>query len=391
MKKALSVVSFSFVILLSFAYPGKYEPLVRQQDKGIVKQTAPSLPDPKDFQTTIDGKQTDLYILKNKKGMTAAVTNYGGRLVGLIVPDKDGQWRDVVVGFKTLDEYRGPSDGAFGATIGRYGNRIGGGKFTLDGKEYTLFKNAGRNTLHGGKKSFMTVVWDAKQLNESTLQLSYLSKDGEEGFPGNLNVVVTYSITADNALKIDYTATTDKKTVVNFTNHSYFNLNGEGSGTVLNHLLQINADQTTEVDSTLVPTGKYLTVAGTPLDFTKPKTLGADIDNKDNQQFKYGHGYDHNYVLKGKGLKHAATAVGDQSRIKMDVYTEEPAMQLYTANFMRGRNTFKSGAKIEPRTAFCLETQHHPDSPNQPNFPTTVLNPGKKFRSTTTYKFSIAK
>jgi aldose 1-epimerase len=350
-----------------------------------------TLPDRKAFQDTIDGKMTDVYILKNKNGMTAAVTNYGGRLVGFWVPDKNGKMTDVVVGLGSVQEYVTSTEPYFGATIGRYGNRIANGKFSLDGKEYTLFKNNGPNTLHGGKKGFQYVVWDANQPNDSTLELHYLSKDMEEGFPGNLDVRVTYSLTGNNELKFDYIATTDKKTVVNLTNHAFFNLNGEGSGTINNHVLQINADQYTPVDSTLIPTGKNETVQGTPFDFKNPTAIGARINDTANIQLKNGAGYDHNFVLNGTGLKQAAIVTGDRSGIVMAINTQEPGLQFYGGNFMKSKNTFKGGAKDDFRTAFCLETQHFPDSPNQPGFPSTVLEPGKTYQTTSVYQFSVKK
>jgi aldose 1-epimerase len=278
----------------------------------------------------------------------------------------------------------------FGATIGRYGNRIAKGKFTLDGKEYTLPANNGPNTLHGGKKGFQDVVWDAKQLNDSTLELSYVSPDMEEGFPGNLNVKVTMAITSGNELTFDYEATTDKKTVVNLTNHAFFNLNGEGSGEINDHILQINADKYTPVDSTLIPLGTNEPVDSTPFDFRKPTAIGARI-NADNQQLKNGMGYDHNFVLNGTGMKHAATATGNKSGIVMQVYTAEPGLQFYSGNFMKGKNSFKNGGKDNFRTAFCLETQHFPDSPNQPSFPSTVLEPGKTYKTRSVYKFEVTK
>ena len=348
------------------------------------------IPDKKNFEDTIDGKQTDLYVLKNHNGMTAAITNYGGRLVSLLVPDKNGKMTDVVVGFNSLEDYAKSTESYFGATIGRVGNRIANGEFSLDGKKYTLFKNNGPNTLHGGKKGFQAVVWDASQPNDSTVILTYVSKDMEEGFPGNLNVKVTYSLTGDNGFKCEYEATTDKKTVVNLTNHAFFNLNGEGSGAILNHSVQLFADGYTPIDSTMIPTGKIEPVAGTPFDFAKPVTIGARIE-QDNQQLKYGNGYDHNFVLnetKVNGLNHAATVIGDESGIVMDIYTEEPGMQFYSGNFMQGKNTFKDGSKDEFRTAFAMETQHFPDSPNQPSFPSIVLNPGQTYHTVSVYQFS---
>ncbi|HEV7620119.1 MAG TPA: aldose epimerase family protein [Flavisolibacter sp.] len=348
------------------------------------------IPDPKDFVSVIDGRQTGLYILKNHGGMQAAITNYGGRLVSLIVPGKDGKPRDVVVGFSSVKGYQQSTEPYFGATIGRFGNRIAKGKFSLDGHHYSLFKNNGPNTLHGGKKGFQAVVWDARQPNDSTLELSYLSKDMEEGFPGNLQVKVVYSLTADNGFKCEYTATTDKKTVVNLTNHAFFNLNGEGSGTILNHTVQINAERYTPVDSTLIPTGKLERVAGTPFDFTTPHSIGERIGQQ-NEQLKNGKGYDHNFVLTNgsSSMKQAATVRADQSGIVMDIETEEPGLQFYSGNFMGSKNTFKGGSKDDFRTAFAFETQHFPDSPNQPSFPSTVLEPGKTYHTISVYKFSV--
>ncbi len=351
-----------------------------------------SLPDQKLFHDTIDGKNTELYILKNKNGMTAAVTNFGGRLVGLWVPDKNGTITDVVVGLNSVQDYIKSTEPYFGATIGRYGNRIAKGKFSLDGKEYTLFTNNGPNTLHGGKKGFQYVVWDATQPNDSTLELFYLSKDMEEGYPGNLNVKVTYTLTNNNELKFDYKATTDKKTVVNLTNHAFFNLNGEGSGTINNHVLQINADQYTPVDSTLIPTGKNELVTRTPFDFRNPVAIGSRIDEI-NQQLKNGNGYDHNFVLSKNalGMNTVAIVTGDKSGIVMMIFTQEPGLQFYGGNFMQSKNTFKGGATDDFRTAFCLETQHFPDSPNQPGFPSTLLDSGQTYQTSSVYRFSVKK
>ena len=349
------------------------------------------LPDASAFRDTIDGKPTDLFVLKNRNNMQAAFTNYGGRLIGLWIPGKDGSMTDVVVGLGSVQEYVDATEPYFGATIGRFGNRIANGKFTLDGKEYNLPINNAPNTLHGGKKGFQYVVFDANKINDQTIEFLYLSKDGEQGFPGNLNVRVVYTLTDSNELKMDYEATTDKKTVVNLTNHAFFNLNGEGSGTINNHVLQVNANTYTPVDSTLIPTGKIEPVAGTPFDFTKPTAIGARVD-QDHEQLKFGKGYDHNFVLNNnnqKGMKHAATITGDKSGIQMDIYTEEPGLQFYGGNFMQGQNTFKGGSKDEFRTAFCLETQHFPDSPNQPSFPSTVLEPGNRYKTSSIYKFTV--
>jgi aldose 1-epimerase len=355
--------------------------------------TASLIPGKKNFETTIDGKPTDLYVLKNHNGMRAAITNYGGRLVSLVVPDKNGKMTDVVVGFKSVEDYQKSTEPYFGATIGRFGNRIAKGKFSLDGKQYQLSINNGVNTLHGGKKGFQDVVWNASQLNDSTLQLTYLSKDMEEGFPGNLNVKVTYSLTADNGFKAQYEATTDKTTVVNLTNHAFFNLNGEGSGTILNHTVQIYADKYNPIDSGWIPLGPVAAVKGTPFDFTTPTTIGARI-GEDNIQLKNGKGYDHNFVLnetKVNGLNHAATVTGDKSGIVMDVYTEEPGLQFYSGNFMLGKNTFSDGSKDDFRTAFAMETQHFPDSPNEPSYPSTVLKPGQVYKTFSIYDFSTVK
>lgn len=345
------------------------------------------------FDTTINGKKTSLYILKNKNHLQAAFTNYGGRLVSLLVPDKNGKLTDVVVGFKSVTDYKNATEPYFGATIGRYGNRIAKGKFMLDGRQVTLTVNNGVNTLHGGKAGYQYVVFDALQPDEHTLQLSYLSPDMEGGFPGNVMVKVTYTLNDDNELHMDYEATTDKTTVVNLTNHAFFNLNGEGSGTILNHVVQINADKYIPVDSTLIPTGKLALVAGTPFDFNKPAAIGLRITQK-NQQLKNGNGYDHNYVLTGAAadkFAHAATVIGDKSGVIMDIYTREPGLQFYSGNFMQGKNTFKGGAKDDFRTAFAMETQHFPDSPNQPSFPSTTLKPGQVYKTSSYYKFSVRK
>ncbi|HEX3385267.1 MAG TPA: aldose epimerase family protein [Mucilaginibacter sp.] len=345
------------------------------------------LPPDSAFEKTIDGKQTHIYTLKNKAGMTMTMTNFGGRVVNLLVPDSAGKMIDISVGMASVEGYVKSTEPYYGATIGRYGNRIAKGHFTLDGKQYTLATNNAPNTLHGGKKGYQDVVWDAKKLNDQTLELTYLSKDMEEGFPGNLHIKVTYTVTDDNSLKIDYEATTDKTTVVNLTNHTYFNLNGEGSGTILNHAVQFMADNYTSVDSTLIPTGKIEPVKGTPFDFTKPTTIGARI-NDDNQQLKNGKGYDHNFVLNKHDMKVPVAMVrGDKTGIVMEIYTGEPGLQFYSGNFMQSKNIMKYGEKDDYRTAFAMETQHFPDSPNQPQFPSTVLKPGETYKTETIYKF----
>lgn len=322
--------------------------------------------------------------------MQLAITNYGGRFVSLLVPDSAGKLTDVVISMDGVESFKNATEPYLGATIGRYGNRIAKGKFTLDGQEYTLALNNGVNTLHGGNKGFQYMVWDAVQPNDSTLELSYTSPDMEEGYPGELKTKVVYSLTADNAVKMEYTATTTKPTVINLTNHAFFNLNGAGSGDILGHQMQIFADKYIPVDSTLIPTG-IEPVAGTPFDFTKPTTIGERIE-QDHEQLKFGKGYDHCYVLNGtKGaydVTHAARAIGDKSGIVLDVLTQEPGVQLYTGNFMQGKNTLLGGFKDDFRTAFCLETQHFPDSPNQPSFPNTVLKPGETYHTISYYKFS---
>ncbi|SIR09302.1 aldose 1-epimerase [Mucilaginibacter lappiensis] len=343
------------------------------------------------FEKTIDGKQTHLYTLKNKNGITATFTNYGGRIVSLLVPDKNGKLTDVVLGFESVEGFEKSTEPYYGATIGRYGNRIAKGKFKIDGKEYQSSINNTPNTLHGGKNGYQSVVWDGKQIDSSTVEFTYLSKDMEEGFPGNLNVKVTYSLTDNNEFKAVYEATTDKNTVVNLTNHAFFNLNGEGSGTILDHLVQIDADNYVPVDSTLIPLGKIESVKGTPFDFTKPETIGKRI-NDNNVQLKDGKGYDHNFVLNKHDIKTPiATVVGDKSGIKMEVFTEEPGLQFYSGNFMQAKNVMKRGIKDEFRTSFAMETQHYPDSPNQPQFPSTELKPGQTYKTQSLYKFSVVK
>jgi len=350
------------------------------------------IPSAQKFQETIDDKQTNLYVLKNGN-MQVAITNYGARIVSIVVPDKNGNATDVSVGYDAVQPYSEGGDTYFGAIVGRYGNRIAKGKFKLDGKELTLATNNGANSLHGGTKGFSRVVWDAQQQNDSTLVLTYLSKDGEEGYPGNLNAKVTYTVLNNAQLKIDYEATTDKNTILNLTNHTYFNLNGQGNGTILNHSVMINADRYTPVDSTLIPIGKLQPVKGTPFDFTTATTIGARVNDTTDQQIKFGKGYDHNFVLNTKSNieEKAAEVTGDQSGIVMDVYTAEPGLQFYVGNFMNGSHTIKGGKKDDYRTAFCLETQHYPDSPNQPNFPSTELKPGQQYRTTTIYAFSVKK
>jgi aldose 1-epimerase len=342
----------------------------------------------KAFRQTLNGKDVNLYALKNKNNARAELTNYGARLVSLLVPGNNGNLIDVVLGHDSLSGYAKPNEPYFGCTIGRYGNRIGNAKFTLDGKQYTLDANNGPNSLHGGREGFHTKVWDAMQKDSQSIVFTYLSKDGEAGYPGNLNVKVTYTLTDDNALQIDYEATTDAKTVVNLTNHAYFNLNGAGSGTINNHLLMIDADNITPVNATLIPTGKLMKVEGTSFDFRQPTAIGSRIDTT-NEQIKNGQGYDHNFVLNGTdgSVKKVCTVKGDLSGITLEVLTDQPGLQFYGGNFLNGTEIGKGMKVYGHRSAFCLEAQHFPDSPNQPAFPSTVLSPGQTYKQQTIYKF----
>ncbi|MGK7397006.1 MAG: aldose epimerase family protein [Candidatus Cyclobacteriaceae bacterium M3_2C_046] len=349
------------------------------------------LPDPEDFSQETDGEQVSLYILSNSNGIKVAITNYGGRVVSLLIPDKHDHLGDVVLGFNSLNGYLEAAEKYFGALIGRFANRIDEGQFSLDGKEYTLATNNGQNHLHGGIKGFHAVVWQVDEADDQHLKLSYLSADMEEGYPGNLQVEVIYSLTEQNELRIDYSAETDQKTVLNLTNHAFFNLKGEGSGTINDHILMINADTFTPVDSSLIPTGELVPVAGTPFDFSQPTQIGARLDQPD-QQLDYGLGYDHNFILnkpESNLLSLAATVYEPSSGRFMEVLTTEPGLQFYGGNFLAGQDTGKSGKPYQYRDAFCLETQHFPDSPNQPDFPEVVLEPGEIYESTTIYKFSV--
>lgn len=335
------------------------------------------------------GKKVELFTLKNSSGMVAQVTNLGGKIVSLWVPGKNGKYEDVVMGFSTLQEYLNTGEIYFGSLIGRYGNRIGNAQFTLNDSVYKLAANNGPNNLHGGYKGFNNVVWDAWQKDDSTLLLSYLSPEGEEGFPGNLQVNVTYKLTSENEFKIEYSATTDKPTPVNLTSHSFFNLKGAGNGDINDHIVQIYATSYTPVDSFLIPTGEIAPVEGTPFDFRTPVTIGARI-NDDNRQLKYGNGYDHNFVLdtpSDTALTLAARVSEPVSGRILEVYTNEPGMQFYGGNFLTGTVTGKYGKTYPFRGAFCIETQHFPDSPNKPQFPPVILEPGKEYHSVCVYKF----
>jgi len=339
---------------------------------------------------TSDGKDVFLYTLTNAKGCTIKVTNYGGIITQIIVPDKSGKMGDVALGYDKVEDYIKASP-YFGCLVGRYGNRIAKGKFKLNGVEYTLAVNNGENALHGGLKGFDKVLWDVKETKAkkgTALELSYVSKDMEEGYPGTLTCKVVYTWTDNNELKIDYAATTDKDTVVNLTQHTYFNLAGAGDGDILDHEVMIAADRFTPVDKGLIPTGELKPVKGTPFDFTKSTKIGARI-KEDDEQLKFGGGYDHNWVLnnkKGK-LALAATVYEATSGRFMEVLTTEPGLQFYVGNFLDGTNIGKGGKAYKHRYGFCMETQHFPDSPNQPAFPSTVLKPGQVYRQTTVYRF----
>ena len=343
------------------------------------------------FGKTSDGTEVFLFTLKNKKGMEARITNFGGIVVSLTAPDKNGKFDDVVLGFDNLEDYEKPGP-YFGATIGRYANRIAGGKFKLEGKQYQVPVNDPPNMLHGGKVGFDKRVWKVVRTGAQAVHLQYVSKNGEEGFPGTLTVDVTFTLDDNNELKIDYLATTDKPTILNLTNHSYFNLKGQGEGDILGHELQLHASNYTPVDEHLIPTGKIAPVAGTPLDFTKSTAIGKRIDDP-NPQMKLAIGYDFNYVIDGggKSLTRAARVHEPTSGRVMEVLTTEPGIQFYSGNHMEGEIHGKAGKTYKYRNGFSLEAQHYPDSPNHPSFPTTELKPGDKYQQTTIYRFSTDK
>ncbi|WP_455614328.1 aldose epimerase family protein [Bacteroides congonensis] len=343
------------------------------------------------FQTEVDGKKTDLFTLRNKDNMEVCITNFGGRIVSVMVPDKDGQMRDVVLGFDSIQDYISkPSD--FGASIGRYANRINQGKFTLDGVEYQLPRNNYGHCLHGGPQGFQYRVFDAVQPNPQEVELTYVAKDGEEGFPGNITCKVLMKLTDDNAIDIRYEAETDKPTIVNMTNHSYFNLDGD-AGSNADHLLTVDADYYTPVDSTFMTTGEIASVEGTPMDFRTPTPVGARINDYAFVQLKNGNGYDHNWVLNAKGdvNRKAVSLKSPKTGIVLDVYTNEPGVQVYAGNFLDGSLTGKKGITYNQRASVCLETQKYPDTPNKPEWPSAVLRPGEKYMSQCIFKFSVDK
>lgn len=345
------------------------------------------LPLKEDFESTIQGKKTSLFYIKNNK-LQAALTNYGARMVSLLVPDKNGKLTDINVGFDNIDKYIGAQDQCYGAIVGRYAGRIANGKFSLDGNQYQLDTNNGSNALHGGITGFQTRVWDVEQASDSVVQFNYVSQDCEEGYPGKITVKVTYTLTNEDELKIDFEYFSDQKTIANIINHNFWNLNGEGAGLVKDHLLQINAQKFNAIDEDCIPV-ELINVANTPFDFRDSNSIGKRID-EENEQLKNGNGYDHTYALE-KGLTEtaelSATVLGDISGIKMEVYTTEPGVHFYTGNFMQEQHIFKCGVRDVARTAFCLETQHYPDSPNNPHAPSTVKNAREIYTSTTIYKF----
>ena len=366
----LSIVFFSGVFLKAEAKPS-----VKKDSWGKIS----------------NGKAVEIYTLKNSNGAETRIITYGGTIVSLKMPDKNGKFGDVVLGYDSIADYE-KNQSYIGALIGRYANRIAKGRFSLDGKEYVLAKNNGENHLHGGLKAFDKVVWTAKSSvdkNGANLELSYLSKDGEEGYPGNLTIKVVYTLTENNELKVAYSATTDKNTIVNLTQHAYFNLAGAGSGDILNHQLTLYADKFTPTDDGSIPTGELRSVKGTPFDFLTPAVIGARINNAD-EQLKFGNGYDHNWVLNknDNSLTLAATVFESASGRVMEVYTTERGLQFYAGNYLDGAIKGKSGQNYPRRSGFCLEAQNFPDSPNKSNFPSPVLKPGETYRQTTVYKFS---
>lgn len=343
-----------------------------------------------DFNTRVNNKEIQLFTLTNHNGLTVEITNYGGKVVSIIVPDKNGEFKDVVLGYENIDEYISGNP-YFGALVGRYANRIQKGKFSLLGKEYQLARNNGENHLHGGIVGYNDVVWDTNfDKDKSKLVLTYLSKDGEENYPGNVSLKVIYTLSEDNELKISYDATTDQTTIINLTHHSFFNLKGEGNGDILDHELYINADAFTPTNADSIPTGEIKNVEGSPMDFREVTAIGKRIENKD-EQLQFGNGYDHNWILKNdnKSIVLAASVYEPESGRFMEVWTDQPGMQFYTGNFLDGSDVGKGGNKYQRRSAFCLETQHFPDSPNQLHFPSTILEPNENYSYTCTYKFSI--
>jgi aldose 1-epimerase len=379
----------AFLIILSiliFSCQNNEKPMSKPQSKTSVLSISKKL-----FGTAPEGA-VDLYTLSNANQMSVEILTFGGIIKAIYCPDKNGKIENVILGFNTLKPYL-ETHPYFGAIVGRYGNRIANGKFNIDGTEYNLATNNSPNHLHGGLKGFDKVIWQAREFKDNEkigLELSYLSKDMEEGYPGNLNVKVTYSLNNQNELSIDYEAVTDKKTICNLTNHSYFNLAGEGKGNILNHQLVIHADSITPVNEHLIPTGEPMAVQGTPFDFRSGKKMGEEIDSN-NEQIKYGGGFDHNFILKGnsESLPIIAKVSEPESGREMEILTTEPGVQFYTGNFLDGTLIGSGNQPYQKRAGFCLETQHYPDSPNQPNFPSTILEVGETYKTTTVYRFKV--
>ena len=361
-----------------------------QNEKSANTIKRPILIDAEGFNISYKGRPVELITLQNANGLVAQITNYGGRVVSLWTPDKSGVFQDIVLGCETFDGYLDESGIYFGALIGRYGNRIKNGSFKIDDKEYILAKNNGENHLHGGVNGFNNVVWSATQLDEQSVELTYFSPNGEEGYPGNLDVKVIYTLTDEDELKIEYEAISDQSTPINLTHHSFFNLKGQGNGLINDHVLMINADRYTPVDGGLIPTGELATVEGTPFDFRTPTIIGERLEDE-NEQLTLGKGYDHNWVITESEdvLKTVAKVVEPQSGRTMEVISNEPGLQFYGGNFLAGNAKGKNGHTYEYRSAFCLETQHFPNSPNQTNFPNTVLEAGEEYRSICIYKFGV--
>ena len=370
---------------------GRVEDSPAQTDSTAVAAAPTPWPEASRFSDTLSGESVTLFTLRNGKGMRALLTNYGARMVGCIVPDRQGRYVDVVSGFSTLGGYLRSGEKYYGAVVGRYANRIAKATFRLDGKTYALQANNGPNQLHGGPNGFHNRVWKAEQPDSQHVVFTHLSKDGEEGYPGNLEVIVAYRLTDENELIIDYAMRSDRRTVANVTNHNFWNLNGEGSGTVDDHLLQVSADLYNPVDNTLIPTG-IAPVAGTPFDFTAPRRIGERL-GQENAQLQHGKGYDHNFVLRAptdpSGERLAAVVTGDRSGITMTIHTDQPGLQFYGGNFLKGENVLKNGKRDAYRTSFCLETQHFPDSPNRTEFPSVVLDPGRTYESRTRHRFGV--
>lgn len=344
-----------------------------------------------DFGITKNGDEIKKYTLINKNGMQAEIINYGGIVTSLTAPDRNGKYEDVVLGFTKPENYFNDNGYFFGALIGRYANRIAHAEFSLEGEVFTVDKNDKSNCLHGGRKGFHTQIWKVEPIENngfSAVRLTYTSQNGESGFPGKLLVTVTYTLTDDNALEIFYEATTDKTTVINLTHHSYFNLSGDFSKTIVDHEVQINADQFLPINGSSIPTGEKMMVKGTPFDFTSFKKIGEDID-KQNEQLEKANGYDHNWILNGEGLRTIAKVYHSETGRAMEVISDQPGVQFYSGNFLDGKYETKTGGKNTSRTGFCMETQHYPDAPNQPSFPSTELKPGEKYQSQTIYKFSV--